>query len=49
MGWKYSIESTVVFSKTHVTRRRGEIHPGVKFFWDTRTFHLGLKTEILYG
>ena len=31
--------------KLHVTRRQGEVHPGVRFFWDTRNFHLGLKTE----
>ena len=28
-----------------ITRRRSEIHHGVNFFWDTRTFHLELRTE----
>ena len=41
-GWLLLIQ--VCFLR-HVTRRRGEIHPGVNFFWDTSTFHLGLKTE----
>ena len=31
--------------KRHVTHRRDEIHCVVNFFGDTRTFHVGLKTE----
>ena len=41
----------MTFLKRHVTRTQSEIHNGVNihsglvFFWDKRTFHLVLQTE----
>ena len=40
-----SIAHQRIIIKRRVTRWWSEIHPRVKFFRYTRTFHLGLKTE----